>query len=553
MYSLKSLLTQDIQNPTIHQFWLWSAGLISILWCYLFFTIDNNYFDDAHMFVRYADNYLATGIISWNRDFSDLTSDSLPKGIYGCTSLVFFWFIVGLRFLFNISSILTVKIASFAFCLASLITIFITIKLIFKNKTSLTTFARSFTLLTLCSPILYHSNTGMDTTASFFANALLIFFTLKFIASEKTRFLLAISTSAFICFAIRPDSGLIATLFPAGALLLLMPKSRQRFRHLIIFGFTFLLLIGADAYWKLSVFNDILPLAFYAKKNGFYEGYIGGHQWNKIFYLSSFLLSSIVFLRHLDIKNKHHLLLCSVFLGPVLLTCMYYASVNQIMGYFARYYFPMIVFPLVLGTLLYKDKTSKDRQTSSVKMFTLTLAALLILVATSPLLWSKFHTSENVYPSVTKQKYQKKIPELNASRFKIIDALTDFSNKMPAGFKLSLSEYGLLGARSPNTVIIDPIGLHDPYLAHNGFDVDYFLEQKPDLIWLVHSDYTKIHSIIIDNAQFLTDYDFYPTAFRHGLAIRKDSKHHKKINEEFPVLWRAVHGTEDWNDYIYNE
>jgi hypothetical protein len=98
--------------------------------------------------------------------------------------------------------------------------------------------------------------------------------------------------------------------------------------------------------------------------------------------------------------------------------------------------------------------------------------------------------------------------------------------------------------------IIDIIGLHDPYFAHNGFSVNEFFNREPDLIWFPHYDYTKIMASIIDSRELWEQYDYYPGAFTFGIALRKDSPKYPEIYNAINKVWLKIYEPRRMQDYL---
>jgi hypothetical protein len=117
--------------------------------------------------------------------------------------------------------------------------------------------------------------------------------------------------------------------------------------------------------------------------------------------------------------------------------------------------------------------------------------------------------------------------------------LWPFGKGAPNGTKFAMSEYRYVGSQALQVHIIDPLGLHDPFFAHHGFSTDEFFSMNPDLIWLPHPDYSKINASILDSPEFWREYNYYPSAFDYGFAIRKDSA--DAIIEEVNKAWRKAY------------
>jgi hypothetical protein len=129
-------------------------------------------------------------------------------------------------------------------------------------------------------------------------------------------------------------------------------------------------------------------------------------------------------------------------------------------------------------------------------------------------------------------------------------AVAKISKALPKGTTFAQSEYGYVGANAPNIHIIDIVGLHDPYFAHNGFSINEFINREPDLIWFPHYDYTKIMTLIIDSKEFWEQYDYYPGAFDFGIAIRKESPKYQEIYNAINKTWQDIYETRKMKDYL---
>ena len=122
--------------------------------------------------------------------------------------------------------------------------------------------------------------------------------------------------------------------------------------------------------------------------------------------------------------------------------------------------------------------------------------------------------------------------------------------RAPEGAVFGLSEYGLVGAACPDVILLDPLGLHDRRVAHNGFSAEEFLARQPDLIWLPHSDYTRIVKEILGAQEFQRSYDFYPGALDYGLALRRSSPYFIQLRNEVRAMWQANYPSHAMEDYL---
>ena len=494
---------------------------------YLVFVAANltTTFDDAYMFLRYADNVLKGHGIAWN-----------PDGVqtYGATSLLYLLLIVVGRGLFSFadgSAILV--ITSSAFGLTSLLLMAVggyrlTASEFFKSHPLAFPLLLAF-LFFLSPTFLFHATSGMDTTLAMLCNMLLIFAVLNWVAKKNAASTAWLVLAAYVTFLARPDNLINAILFPV--IYGYFFHREQRMRRLAQFLVALIGIIALDTLGKFFIFGDPLPLPFYAKTVGYDDGYAGAFRWNPVAYLFDILRLILPFLLFFIFSiSKQTRTQAAAFFVSVAVTFAYYFSVTQIMGFGARYYFPSVPF-IVIGGFQMLDlmlqRTSGSELFKRPARITTSIVVLLLLFI-SPVrdfLESAYERylipTANVYESDMLNDDEIALPELGW--WETISIMADISSQLPAGTRVSMSEYGLVGASAPQIVIIDPLGLHDPYFAHNGFSSTEFFSREPDLIWFPNSDYTKIVASIQDDPSLWQEYDYYPGAFDYGIAIRKDA------------------------------
>ncbi|MBK7317115.1 hypothetical protein [Candidatus Villigracilis affinis] len=514
-------------------------------------------FDDAYMFIRYADNFLNGHGVAWN-----------PDGVqtYGATSILYLALVVVARTVFqSMSSGGLLTLLSAGLGLLAILMIAYTCSWYAESKLLKNSFLWVAVILTaffVIAPVyLFHMASGMDTTLSLLCNTLLIFATLGWVYNGgKYKLFLALTVSAgYLAFLARPDNLLYVFFFPLLAILLLAgDDKKQRIIH--FFGWLFAILTF-DTLIKFAIFRDPLPLPFYAKSSGYYEGYMGTGTWNPIEYLFEFGTFALPFLVVIIFSfTTKTAKLFAAFTAPVILTFAYYFTVIQIMGFEARYYFPAAPY-LIVASFLMLDRqlaSYSSEESPSNKLIRLAVILLFVsLLSKSTLKMIAGNTYKNMLVS-SATRYSpstqyitpaaKELPERGT--WPMVLAVAKISKSLPQGTTFAQSEYGFVGAEAPNIQIIDIVGLHDPYFAHNGFSVDEFLKRKPDLIWFPHYDYTKIITEIIDSQEFWEQYDYYPGAFDFGLAIRKDSLNHQVIDETINKVWREIYETRKMKDYL---
>jgi hypothetical protein len=510
--------------------------------------------DDAYMFARYAEHALDGLGFAWN-----------PDGVqtYGSTSILFQILIIALRAAMPMTT--DSALLNSASAVAGLLSLVLMTAIAahftsfrVRGSPCLAWATAVGTLFLIPGHFRFHSATGMDTMLSFLCNTLLILATLQF--ALKTLPFPILVLCAYLSYAARPDNLIYAVLFPVLGILLL--DSRRRKRSAIYFLLGLGGLVVLDTLAKLAVFGDPLPLPFYAKSSGYYDGYLGIDQWNSMEYLLAFVAMALPFLGLIVLAlDRRTIRLCVVFLTPLALTAGYYFRVVQIMGQEARYYYPSLPFIAVCSFLVLDRYLSSGGRKADPEESTLARImafGLLAALATSPFLRGllseyyaqRFIPTPTTYVSALEYDALavERPPKLGWSQS--IAALAEVAVSLPPGTHVALSEYGYIGAAAPHVYILDPIGLHDPYFAHHGFSAQEFFRRQPDLIWLPHPDYSRIVSEILNAAEFCEAYDYYPGAFDHGLAIRRNSAYYEPIYDLVGSAWRKHYGDAEMSLYL---
>ena len=174
--------------------------------------LDSFEFDDAFMFMRYAENLLAGNGFSWNAE---------DGAIFGCTSILYVYIVAVVKFLFgglaNNSILLTAT--SFFFALAFLMELnggmFQSVRSSFMKSRWIISF---LTIPFLALPLVFgfHASTGIETTLSLFLHTGFIYTIIRYGRSghnEKLWWILAALTT-YLIYLVRPDNAIVAALFP---------------------------------------------------------------------------------------------------------------------------------------------------------------------------------------------------------------------------------------------------------------------------------------------------------------------------------------------------
>lgn len=509
------------------------------------------WFDDAYMYIRYAQNIVDGYGYCWN-------NNTLP--VYGCTDIPYTYLLsLGNR----ITSLSFEKIAVWLpvinMGLLLLVLPYTLIRASQPTSTSFKIFVFALCMSTLMFQpnILYHLFTGMDTVLALTANVFLIYS--LFVLEKKKGLVSAIAAAFAVYFSylIRPDNFFYVTVFPFLFFVFKLWNERK-----LIFTFTccYILLFAIDMILKYYFFHDFLPLPFYIKSNGYFQGYMGEADWNPVEYVFVFLQYSFIWLLLAVVcfsKKQRHTIF--VFFPPILLTFVYFFDNVQIMGTAARYYLPslpFVVFPAVVmlsdkwktGTVASSLFNKSSLYRSAVMFF---LLAIMLQFSAQASLWyaEKFLQNRTAFEFDSKLYYEKVFPVYLTE----YPNFFDFVKKLPTNTVIAAGENGKLAALNPHVRIIDLNGLHEPHFAYNGFSADWLLKKPPAIIQLTHYNITKINYDIITNSEFRKLYDFYPNLFGFGIGVLK-SNHEVSgmFNQEVRTLY-GISKPESYNAHFLSD
>lgn len=536
--------------------WL-KIAVVGMVVYFLFWFIKDSYeelflnpvhfFDDAYMFIRYARIWHLGYGESWN----------IGEGpVYGNTSQLHFLVVLLLTSFAQLSNEMVIKLSSYIPSLLLMLwlpwfcarhAIFIADRPLYQRLL--------FWTATICpfvywfTPYAYHFLTGMDTALSVLMHLLLIDVVLTYgkrittIGDSKT-ILFIIAFILYLSFAARPENILPCGLF----VMLYFSLCLKKYRPLVLVIFTAGIFILLDGLFKFLYFNDVVPLAFYSKKVDYLEGFAAYVQNHPLLPVSHFLvLLWPLFVIQYFCGEKKHLNLLLVFSIPVAVITLYFLSMMSIMNIRLRYEYPF-VFYIITATIMVSSKlnfASNDKSLWIKKSaIALSFLAVLMVLRINSAHLVRYFMDEN--PVCNMGMLNSPI-EIDRNKYKGNEGLvhmSDFLQQLPAGTKVVMTEHGYVGANNPHINIIDVIGLHSRYIAHNGFSVDWLFAQQPDAIWVPHWNYTCLNNKIFSRTEFWDHYVLYPLLFNWGIALRKDSPHYdvmlKSLTAKVSVLYPDV-------------
>jgi hypothetical protein len=497
--------------------------------------------DDAYMFARYADNFLAHGTIAFN-----------PGGepTYGLTSLAFLLVVVPMRLLLSESSPLAMILSSAVSGLLMIVALVMMLRRLLADQSrEVKYFVWVLVLFSLAwggDGIAEHFVSGMDTT---FVMFYLISYILVCRWYRQSRTTQAAAVTAFMggfAYAVRPDLLIFTVILPAAGLFFADSNRARKQAGWILSGTVVLVLIQMAVF--ALYFDSSLPLPFYAKSLGLYGSKVY-EQYRDIPWMA---LRQYI--------GSFPLLFAVVVLTPALMPCSYWRQstwmdkgslaatlvfityylffVLQIMYYAQRFYYPTLPALIFLATrsvILLDHRVSLSgiihrfgRRTS------VQWAAVIALVACYVLFGMKIaNDSHGFDPDWDELADSFDVRQNYRQRWSKYWFCLDRFSELDGDLSIATSEVGYPLAMNPERVIIDLSGLNETATAREGFSARrLFLQYQPDLIYMPHPSYEEMIRQIRRSPYFLEHYELYTADLinaRMDVAINRDSRYYRSM------------------------
>ena len=524
--------------------WLFATAFIAIIVTTVAFRFSaSSLWDDAFMFVRYADNILTSGTVSFN-----------PGGeaTYGLTSLAFLGVVLPIWMIFPDSPVLTMIIAS-AVC--GFLFVGILIVLLKKYVASKSAQLRNVAIVLILFSLAYaignfstHFVSGMDTM---FALAFVTVYILISKWHEHSLSQLSMWLTGCmggLAFAVRPDIMIYTAILPVTSLLF----SSSRKARVMAMGI--LMVTGIVALLQILIYaqylNSPLPLPFYAKGLKLYGNAIQEQYrltpWRELHnYVFSFpLLFSVIGIAFiLDPRDWWKKLSSTdkgLLVSTIIFSGYYLFFVLQVMYYSQRFYYPTLPALAFLAAqsfvfIVEKPLLSSVLHRDAIRRL---LRAVLIMAAIFYMLKNVDSVSEKTVVLLkgrALERYHFDIKKDYRERYSHFWFCLDQVSSLPDDLSIATSEVGHPLAMNPKKVIIDLTGLNETMIAHNGFSADRFFQHyQPDLIYMPHPHYQDIIQQISHNPYFLSHYEYFSSSVLSatvGIAIKRDSKYYVRLRE----------------------
>jgi hypothetical protein len=550
-------------------------------------------FDDAYMYLRYAAHALHGQWLVWNPG---------EGPVYGVTSLLHLVIVTAIRgVLPRADGASVLELASGLAALGWLASLTATWARFSTGGLEVAGAPRALVAAILLvaglafgEAFAFHAHSGMDTMLGALGATLCVFTALGLAEAPSPGRALGAALIGVLAIEARPDNAIIAALCPALALglgpgFVVGGNRGARLRCGLLWAATFVVLVTIDVALKWRWLGTPLPLAFHAKRPGFYRGFAGEHSWNPFWFLevaagavTPFVLALLLLARRRDLR------LLGALLGPAMVTVAALFGVNQIMGHLGRFFFPALA-PVVVAGALVTDRwvhelrggdvpapwarpagdqrvtlDARAAGTARAVLVRIGCAALVLLGGARALDEAGRHFARRatglslpstalLSPTLPSPEDTHRVaaptplPEVDS--WLAAHQVARLAAAAPPGTTLALSEHGLVGAEAPDVVLIDLLGLHDRAFSGAGFSTAELWRRHPDLIWMPHPDHTRMLHDILDSDEFGRHYDFYPDAFTYGFALRHDGPRFPALLTLFAARWKATYPGLDPADY----
>lgn len=506
------------------------CGIIVLEICNQFFRGD--IWDDSFMFIRYADNVLAHGKLSWN-----------PGGepTYGLTSPLFLAIVVPLRFFFADNPVVTALSSSlicgvlFLILIVMLLVRYVDAEPVAK-RSLLLVIGFSLVVGNSINPLAAHFTSGMDTAFALAFLAAYFFIAKWHERSASGASIILMGVWGGLAFSARPDLLLYSFVVPASIIVFASDRKAKR-NALIVLCIT--AVVAAGQTWLASwYFDSPLPLSFFAKGSKLYGDFIYKKYADTpvnefLAYVSLYWYLFLIIGGNFVIyfkgwRQETSAIDKGLIVATGLFILYYLFFVLQIMHYNQRFYFPTLaalVFLAFQGGARIIKKPPEWNAANLSKPVVL-LATFLLLGFLLP---RYLQVSRDIRTSLLTGDYTRfNIMENYWNRYRDTWFCLDDFSLLPDDLVIATTEVGLPAAMNPKKTIVDLTGLNETEFARRGFSADFlFRKYRPDLIYMPHPDYRETVEELRENPYFVGHYEYFPLPGKlSDVAIRRESKYY---------------------------
>ncbi|HUI11390.1 MAG TPA: hypothetical protein VL221_13750 [Bacteroidota bacterium] len=499
--------------------------------------------DDAFMFIRYADNLVGERAFAFN-----------PGGppTYGLTSPGYLVVVVPLRLLIRGLPVLTMLISSALCGAAFLALLFFLIRRELSDDSPVRRAAAYVVVLVSLAYDLEdfspHIVSGMDTMFALAYVTMYIGISKRLEREPLWPLSIAAGVLGGLAFIARPDLLAFTIVIPAAQIVLSKDQhARIKASCTLLISLVIVLVLML---MSARFLGSPLPLPFYAKVLDSYGQFIrskyGPVPLNELRdYIASFPLLFAVIVaaifvnpsgwwRRFSPADKGILLAAILFMG------YYTTCVLQIMFGNERFYYPALpalCYVAARSTVFILEEVplaamlQRLTPRAVVRTFLAISLGFIGLRVAPPLAASVINFARsNTYFRFT-------VSDLYHQMFEHYWTRLDRVSTLPDDLSLASTEVGLPSAMNPRKRVFDLAGLNEPIIAHHGFSVDeFFARYQPDLIYDPHPDYPELTRAIHLDPRIAEGYEWFSASSlsaQMGVGIRKDGKYYVALREIF--------------------
>lgn len=418
-------------------------------------------FEDVFITFRYGWNLAEGHGINWN------VSDPIPAE--GYTSFIYV-LLSALFFRTQIDPILGLQIANIiSLCILAFF-IWALARKIFNDTRGFQSLLPVAMLIATPATV-FHIGTGMETV--FFAATLagISFFAIRWLRNnpEDKLSIYGLGSAILISGLTRPD-GVVYGGITVIILLALARKSLVRFKNLLALGLT--LIIPGTIYfiWRLSYFENFLPLSFYHKS---FVGDLYGQATRSVLFTDFFgmILLPYIALIFYRLVTRSYPKEAYLLLAPSFVLVFYYSKVLAVAGLQYRFFFPYL-FPFLVIVTNDLVTTLNIIASKIGRIFTPVLCTILFFfIIAGPF----FYEARNIVNFFAENLTY---DENDDAYVQIGKALLNIDKSEAIG----IGEVGKIGMLLRDYTIIDVVGLNDPYLARHPFSISYLDERNVNIL-----------------------------------------------------------------------
>ncbi len=499
--------------------------------------------DDAFFFVRYAGNFLDTGVFAWNRG---------EGPVHGNTSQAYQLLATVLHALDGRNVVLTPALAAALGALAYAVALpaaWLTARPQLDPLLRLLTGALVAVLVAFDGQLWLMLGTGMETTWAMALVALSLLASYRVQNGHVGAGAVALNAALVaVLYATRPDAVLLALAAPAG---------------LALFGGTRALRLAAWRVLSLAItliglvivlcwlyYGDPLPLAFFAKSLPVtalppeqHDILFGSPLDHLRFTLELHAPETVLAALSLLLFPSLSPVLRGAALGMLAFVLYHCLLVLPIMGYFGRFFAPML--PVLTLLALHATEMVLRRAglpaaprsigPSSIRLGGIALLAGLALLVAHKAVPTGVRVVTSHLPAVAADPAldTKAINTREGALRHVAQNFSFFHGRMVQMVEalgedcsIAATEDGLLSAYAARTRIVDYSGLHDRAIARDGFSAARMLvELKPDVLAMPADWYASWTRAMEAHPALARDYVVEPAFHDRGfpIAFRRDS------------------------------